>query len=415
MTDFSSFFPSGGGGGGGVIINNFQTGSAAIEFDQLQALAIVASGYQASEQAGNFNIDPLRTYYGDEKGEGDFQLTYPEDVLNTYTTIKNVTNATNGGAFCYASFLHRSNNNVSGNCGGDISFKVTLDGTAHVVNYKPTDGATNRATSICQLGYATVRNIESSSYGGAIETMYPYIGSNISYGTFWDASLVDVGISSQNTYIGGIGTTGTGNITVPLGTSSLILDSNGKALFSRSGGIRLDVSPAGGQFGADGNPNTTGFGIASDQTVAASASNVGYVISADGLTLQYHTTFSQNDGQGTLTITGTTIDTSANTATISFSRTSPSTNGRARIGNIQFQGQQSHSQQTVRSSNYNDVYSNSSEKSATHFHNPKDHVKIGYPWVKFDTSCKVEMSHSAEPSNYSYNGVQQCNVGIYEF
>ena len=407
MTDFSSFFPSGGGGGGGVIINNFQTGSAAIEFDQLQAYSIVSNG-TSSQQTGSAQYGP-----------GNIQSEIPLGSYNTFATVADVTNS-NGGAFCYATLNDSNHGDFSGTSsrttlGGNTIFKITLDGVVHLVHYRPTLGGVN-TSGRSFLGFPAV--IRGSIQTGAFRASeYKYLDNgSLNYGTFWDASLLDVSLSSQNTYIAGIGTSGTVDITVPLGANSLILDSNGKALFSRSGGIRLDVSPAGGQFGADGNPNTTGFSIAPDQTVAASASNVGYVISADGLTLQYHTTFSQNDGQGTLTITGTTIDTSANTATISFSRTSPSTNGRARIGNIQFQGQLAFGQQTVRSTRISN-YSASGDSVSSNFLDPALHVTMGYPWVKFDSTCKVEMSHESQGngSGTSRPPSRQTNVGIYKF
>lgn len=388
MTDFSSFFPS-GGGGGGVIINNFQTGSAAIEFDQLQALAIVTNSYQEANGAGNYNIDYLNTYFGQEKGEGDFQLTYPEDVLNTYTTIKEVTNATNGGAFCYASFLHRSNNNVSGLCGGDVSFKVTLDGTAHVVNYKPTSGVSNKATSVCQLGYATVRNI-STNYGGALETSFPYGGKNISYGTFWDAvtSSTSTTFNRSNFTPQNAGVTEAYSITTAAPATGVVYDLDSDGFPILTGGT--------GSFQGDSGGNSAGVLIDSrNYSVTVSSATVG--------------------GSIKITVTGAATVNANGSLTIPMLSTRLAGDNNRFTGKPAFKSSQSFAQQTVRSSNYVDFYSNSNSPVATHFHNPKDHVKIGYPWVKFDTSCKVEMSHTEEPNNYSYNGKQQCNVGIYEF
>tara|TARA_B110000858_G_scaffold23608_1_gene23856 strand:- start:717 stop:1889 length:1173 start_codon:yes stop_codon:yes gene_type:complete len=390
MADFSSFFPATGGGGGGVIINNFQTGTAPIDFNQLQALAIVDSAYASSNGAGNYNIDYLNTYPGQEKGEGDFQLTYPEDVLNTYTTIKEVTNATNGGAFCYASFLHRSNNNVSNLCGGDISIKVTLDGTAHVVNYKPTAGISNHATSICQLGYATVRSISTTTSGHAIESPFPYQGKNIGYGVYWDAvtSTTTTTFDRPNFTPQNAGTTSAYSITTAIPATGVSYDLD-------ADGFPILIS-GNGSFQGDTGGNNAGVLIDSrNYSVTVASATTG--------------------GSIKITVTGAATVNANGSLTIPMLSTRLAGDNNRFTGKMNFQSSQAFAQQTVRSSNFDDIYSDSNSSVGTHFHDPKVHVSMGAPWVKFETSCKVEMSHSQEPSNYSYNGYQYANVGIYEF
>ena len=379
MTDFSSFFPS--GGGGGVIINNFQTGSAAIEFDQLQAYSIVS------------NYNSANAYGGATFGPGNIQSEIPLGSYNTFATVADVTNS-NGGAFCYAA-LNDSNHpqfnatSLRTTLGGNTIFKITLDGTVHLVHYRPTLGGVN-ISGMSFLGFpAAIRG--GINTGAFHSSIYKYSGDGtLDYGTFWDAETV----STTTTFNTGDftprdpGVTLTYSITTAVPQSGTVYDLDSDGFPILTGGT--------GSFQGDTGGNQPGVLIDSrNYSVQVISGSTG--------------------GNIRITVNGAATVNADGSLTIPMLSTRLAGDNNRFTGKPRFQTSQLFAQETVRSTRIAE-YNLSNDNISSNFLDPALHVTMGYPWVKFDSTCKVEMSHESQGNgDGSRPPIRQTNVGIYKF
>ena len=384
MTDFSSFFPS-GGGGGGTVINNFQTGSAPYELNQMMAYSIVAD-----EMSTNAIGNPVY-------GMGNTFFTYPQNTFNTYTTVANVTNS-NGGAFCYATFVDANHNDfgASGSrniLGGDTSFKITLDGTATIVNFRPTLGVASYVTGISCLGFPSGARTFTGAHKGFTWTGYKTGDQGqMQYGTEWDAgeSTTQTAFNRDNFTPQNAGVVSNYTLTSAIpatGFGYKLDDNNFPILVSGTGSFQGDTG--GTQAGV--------FIDSKNYSVTVSSATTG----------------------GSIQITFTGAATVNGNGSISFPCRSTRLAGDNNrfTGRINLKTEQGFEQQTNRSVRTEQYGTDTnSDGVASNFKDPKFHVSMGFPWVKFDSTCKVEISHTSQGVGASGRIPKiESNVGIYKF